>query len=228
MKGRPPGTPKSDDPAKKKRKRFARERDLCDVKIKITEHFPDATFSADGTINASPTTSFPSLHQFPDGIVRPVNGQSATKKYWTIQRVNGNGGNGKGDGVPGPHKHTLQKSDEIKKSTVQRFLAAQEKEAKKGQVRLDRVLLYVVYLDDQLPSSKSEVAMQSLLNTLSCMDQIRNRLSKGLTRPVTRSNPTDPFNHEITFQYIYVLNMLIKFAETSTAKETVWKRSCNC
>ncbi|KAI1421617.1 hypothetical protein F5Y12DRAFT_787319 [Xylaria sp. FL1777] len=133
MKGRPPGTPKSDDPAKKKRKRFARERDLCDVKIKITEHFPDATFSADGTINASPTTSFPSLHQFPDGTVRPVNGQSTTKKYWTIQRVNGNGGNGKGDGVPGPHKHTLQKSDEIKKSTVQRFLAAQEKEAKKGQ-----------------------------------------------------------------------------------------------
>ncbi|KAJ2970450.1 hypothetical protein NUW58_g9693 [Xylaria curta] len=133
MKGRPPGTPKSDDPAKKKRKRFARERDLCDVKIKITEHFPDATFSADGSINASPTTSFPPLHPFPDGIVRPSNSQGSVKKYWTIQRVNGNGGNGKGDGVPGPHKHTLQKSDEIKKSTVQRFLAAQEKEAKKGQ-----------------------------------------------------------------------------------------------
>ncbi|KAI0448334.1 hypothetical protein F5B21DRAFT_510260 [Xylaria acuta] len=133
MKGRPPGTPKSDDPAKKKRKRFARERDLCDVKIKITEHFPDATFSADGSINASPTTGFPPPHQFPDGIVRPLSSQSTSRKYWTIQRVNGNGGNGKGDGVPGPHKHTLQKSDEIKKSTVQRFLTAQEKEAKKGQ-----------------------------------------------------------------------------------------------
>ncbi|KAI0423912.1 hypothetical protein F5Y09DRAFT_348269 [Xylaria sp. FL1042] len=133
MKGRPPGTPKSDDPTKKKRKRFARERDLCDVKIKITEHFPDATFLADGTINVSPTTSFPSLHQYPDGIIRTVNDQSTAKKYWTIQRVNGNGGNGKGDGVPGPHKHTLQKSDEIKKSTVQRYLAAQEKEARKGQ-----------------------------------------------------------------------------------------------
>ncbi|KAI1297592.1 hypothetical protein F5Y03DRAFT_409708 [Xylaria venustula] len=130
MKGRPPGTPKSDDPAKKKRKRFARERDLCDVKIKITEHFPDATFAADGSINA---TNFPSLHRLPDGTVRTVDSQSAANKYWTIQRVNGNGGNGKGDGVPGPHKHTLQKSDEIKKSTVQRFLAAQEKEARKGQ-----------------------------------------------------------------------------------------------
>src|ERR1700761_4220864 len=39
LKGRPPGTPKSDDPNKKKRKRQARERDLCDVKIKITEYF---------------------------------------------------------------------------------------------------------------------------------------------------------------------------------------------
>src|SRR3954451_5621366 len=45
MKGRPPGTPKSDDPNKKKRKRLARERDLCDVKIKITEYFPGATLN---------------------------------------------------------------------------------------------------------------------------------------------------------------------------------------
>ena len=39
LKGRPSGTPKSDDPNKKKRKRTARERDLCDVKIKVTEYF---------------------------------------------------------------------------------------------------------------------------------------------------------------------------------------------
>ncbi|KAI9685220.1 MAG: hypothetical protein M1820_010829, partial [Bogoriella megaspora] len=42
LKGRPPGTPKSNDPNKKKRKRTARERDLCDVKIKITEYLPGA------------------------------------------------------------------------------------------------------------------------------------------------------------------------------------------
>ena len=42
LKGRPPGTPKSSDPNKKKRRRTARERDLCDVKIKITEYFPGA------------------------------------------------------------------------------------------------------------------------------------------------------------------------------------------
>lgn len=39
LKGRPSGTPKSEDPNKKKRKRQARERDLCDVKIKVTEYF---------------------------------------------------------------------------------------------------------------------------------------------------------------------------------------------
>lgn len=123
MKGRPPGTPKSDDPAKKKRKRNARERDLCDVKIKITEYFPGAaiqldddeqhTFVGDGLANGHPGT----------------NGD----KFWTVQRVNGNGGNGKGDGVAGPHKHSLEKSDEIKKSTVQRYLTTQQKEARRAQ-----------------------------------------------------------------------------------------------
>jgi hypothetical protein len=39
LKGRPSGTKKSDDPNKKRRKREKRERDLCDVKIKITEWF---------------------------------------------------------------------------------------------------------------------------------------------------------------------------------------------
>ncbi|KAF4943981.1 hypothetical protein FSARC_14803 [Fusarium sarcochroum] len=101
MKGRPPGTPKSDDPNKKKRKRNARQRDLCDVKIKITEYFPDAQLELENSVD--------------------VIGQ----RLWTIQRVNGNGGNGKGDGVAGPHKHTLARSDEIKKNSVQRYLAKQ-------------------------------------------------------------------------------------------------------
>jgi glutathione S-transferase len=44
------------------------------------------------------------------------------QRYYTIQRVNGNGGNGKGDGVPGPHKHALSESDRVKKNSVQRFV----------------------------------------------------------------------------------------------------------
>lgn len=138
MKGRPPGTPKSDDPSKKKRKRSARERDLCDVKIKITEYFPGATILPDGdaTFNLAQSSAYQSPQQqtFGDGLSRPVDAHLNGEKFWTIQRVNGNGGNGKGDGVAGPHKHSLEKSDEIKKSTVQRYIAAQEKEAKKIQV----------------------------------------------------------------------------------------------
>ncbi|KAF5702400.1 glutathione S-transferase omega-1 [Fusarium mundagurra] len=105
MKGRPPGTPKSDDPNKKKRKRKVRQRDLCDVKIKITEYFPGTRLDLDNT----------------SGLDAGLAGQ----RLWTIQRVNGNGGNGKGDGVAGPHKHTLERSDEIKKNSVQRYLANQ-------------------------------------------------------------------------------------------------------
>ncbi|KAF5537938.1 glutathione S-transferase omega-1 [Fusarium napiforme] len=105
MKGRPPGTPKSDDPNKKKRKRNARQRDLCDVKIKITEYFPGARLDLDN--------------------VSGLDAGLAGQRLWTIQRVNGNGGNGKGDGVAGPHKHTLERSDEIKKNSVQRYLANQ-------------------------------------------------------------------------------------------------------
>ncbi|KAI5463028.1 hypothetical protein BGZ63DRAFT_380323 [Mariannaea sp. PMI_226] len=129
MKGRPPGTPKSDDPNKKKRKRSARERDLCDVKIKITEYFPGAQLQLDdipGGAGALPPGA--PVHQ---GVFVPSPLNPGEQRIWTIQRVNGNGGNGKGDGVSGPHKHTLAKSDEIKRNSVQRLLAKQEKEAKK-------------------------------------------------------------------------------------------------
>lgn len=58
-------------------------------------------------------------------------------RFYTIQRVNGNGGNGKGDGVPGPHKHNLAESDHIKKNSVQREILKKEKEEKKTQVRIN-------------------------------------------------------------------------------------------
>ncbi len=139
MKGRPPGTPKSDDPSKKKRKRSARERDLCDVKIKITEYFPGATIlqgDGDTNVNLAQSSAYqsPPRQLFNEGLPQSVDPHLSGERFWTIQRVNGNGGNGKGDGVAGPHKHSLEKSDEIKKSTVQRYIAAQEKESKKIQV----------------------------------------------------------------------------------------------
>ncbi|KAG7143534.1 Pyrimidodiazepine synthase like protein [Verticillium longisporum] len=140
LKGRPPGTPKSDDPNKKKRKRAVRELNQCDVKIKITEYFPGAT-----------------LHDLDDGTYTPVNiPQSALssgsdrrfrvlpadandvptdvgrdgQKFYTLQRVNGHLS---GSGIAGPHRHTLARSDEVKKNSVLRFLAKQEQAAKKIQ-----------------------------------------------------------------------------------------------
>ncbi|OAA43025.1 Thioredoxin-like fold protein [Beauveria brongniartii RCEF 3172] len=121
MKGRPPGTPKTEDPNKKRRRRSARERDLCDVKIKITEYFPSSEPLQLDTSDTSAATAA--------AVAAGYHGQ----RFWTIQRVNGNGGNGKGDGVAGPHKHTLAKSDEIKKNSVQRHAAAQDKVAKRAQ-----------------------------------------------------------------------------------------------
>jgi glutathione S-transferase len=53
------------------------------------------------------------------------------KKFYTFQRVNGNGGNGKGDGVPGPHKHNLEESDRVKKNSVIRWQAKIDKDVKK-------------------------------------------------------------------------------------------------
>ncbi|KAL8968196.1 MAG: hypothetical protein Q9183_002575 [Haloplaca sp. 2 TL-2023] len=170
MKGRPPGTAKSEDPTKKKRKRQARERDLCDVKIKITEYFPGARqimdkeaqaslppepvananddfFSADLSASVmsgqGPSSQFPSRFPFiapsdgsmtRDGTMR-LNHQSVeSKRYYTIQRVNGNGANGKTDGTAGPHKHSLEDSDRIKKNSVLRHVLKQEKEKKKSEV----------------------------------------------------------------------------------------------
>ena len=155
LKGRPPGTPKSDDPNKKKRKRTARERDLCDVKIKITEYFPGAMLRPDfvpdgaqgpdgnssGNSFYSPVQPVPlAVQQQSFGMLTAPNGAASNHpgstghRYYTIQRVNGNGGNGKGDGVAGPHKHTLEDSDKVKKNSVQRFIVKKDKEEKKTQV----------------------------------------------------------------------------------------------
>ncbi|KAL8725940.1 MAG: hypothetical protein Q9181_006228 [Wetmoreana brouardii] len=165
MKGRPPGTAKSEDPTKKKRKRQARERDLCDVKIKITEYFPGARQimdkEAQSALTAEPSTSnnndffsptqsasvmqsqgqprrFPFIapsdgSMASDGTMRLNQPSADSRRYYTIQRVNGNGANGKNDGTAGPHKHTLEDSDRIKKNSVLRYVLKQEKEQKKSE-----------------------------------------------------------------------------------------------
>lgn len=121
LKGRPPGTPKTTDPNKKKRKRQGRGLDLCDVKIKIVEY-------------AVPGDDLP------EEVVAVLTqqGSECGGKVWTIQRVCGfgpgdrKGGPTGGTGTPAAHKHALERSDDIKKSSVARWVAAQEKEAKKA------------------------------------------------------------------------------------------------
>lgn len=161
LKGRPPGTPKSEDPNKKKRKRQARERDLCDVKIKITEYFPGARtvmgseFGGSGVDESDSNNFFAagqpgsmmstqqvqrpfdvlgSTQLSSDGTLRLSKPGSDGNRYYTIQRVNGNGGNGKGDGAAGPHKHTLEESDRVKKNSIYRYFLKEEKMKKKTQV----------------------------------------------------------------------------------------------
>ncbi|KAL9080042.1 MAG: hypothetical protein Q9157_001126 [Trypethelium eluteriae] len=149
LKGRPPGTPKSNDPNKKKRKRTARERDLCDVKIKITEYLPGAivedgqdsqaasfngasfgSMSSDGPLSSQQTWSLPSMAPA-EPLPPPPSGGG---KYYTIQRVNGYVGDGKTEGAPEVHRHTLEDSDRVKKNSVVRWVLKREKEDKKNNV----------------------------------------------------------------------------------------------
>ncbi|KAF3389391.1 Glutathione S-transferase U8 [Penicillium rolfsii] len=143
LKGRASGTPKSDDPNKKKRKRIARERDLCDVKIKITEYFPTPGVLENVAISED---TVPDMHSlFPQqgnnafnvlsvpNSNLPDNHPGANgKRYFTIQRVNGTRVQGLGLGCG--HQHTLEDSDRVKKTSVQRILLKEDKKRKKSMM----------------------------------------------------------------------------------------------
>jgi glutathione S-transferase len=200
LKGRPPGTKKSTDPDKKKRKRVARERDLCDVKIKITEFFDRREYEEQlgrrppGTENDPPSPIAPTMplnsgrsgqNQNPQffgqqlllpqqpaeswdmppnmGTQSSMNVPEYTpspgpllKKFYTFQRVNGNGGNGKGDGVAGPHKHTLEESDRVKKNSVIRWQAKIDKDDRK---RSQVSSIYLIHLRLRFPVPPTHLAM---------------------------------------------------------------------
>ncbi|ODM22647.1 hypothetical protein SI65_00236 [Aspergillus cristatus] len=181
LKGRPPGTPKSNDPNKKKRKRIARQRDLCDVKIKITEYFPGFVpgLTPSDTDPSFPSELLPGVHALfdhsgngngddresqPFGILTPnpspPDGHDgiAGERFFTIQRVNGNGANGKNDGVGGGHRHTLEESDRVKKNSVQRRVLSQARERKRSSpVRISFLFLGVSYLAPEVDSNTALV-----------------------------------------------------------------------
>ena len=88
--------------------------------------------------------------------IAPTHPGATGRRYYTIQRVNGNGGNGKGDGVAGPHKHTLAESDRVKKNSVQRYLMKENKEKKKSQVSCCSAFHIAVVSELGLPVAPSE------------------------------------------------------------------------
>lgn len=57
-------------------------------------------------------------------------------RYYTIQRVNGNGANGKGDGTAGGHKHSIDESDKVKKNSIHRHFLKEEREKRKSLVNI--------------------------------------------------------------------------------------------
>lgn len=186
LKGRPPGTPKSDDPNKKKRKRQARERDLCDVKIKITEYFPGAraqlgsdfvgrstetagnenNYFAPGQPgaimnNTQQTQSFSAIGN--NGTYRPDPPGSDGSRFYTIQRVNGNGANGKSDAISGTHKHSLDDSDRVKKNSIQRHFLKEEKLKRRSQVSKSKFSGFVAQSSKTLRKHACHASQPSLL-----------------------------------------------------------------
>ncbi|KAF1984812.1 hypothetical protein K402DRAFT_395501 [Aulographum hederae CBS 113979] len=162
LKGRPPGTKK--DPNKKSRKRVSRKKNLCDVKIRITEFLPSATqgdvqnfliqqpgmapkLDAVSQVMQTGNCRLPSA-EYASGQMSEadilatiknvfrIDNVDKTKplvadglsRFYTIQRVNGNGANGKNNGVTGRHRHDLEESDNIKKNSVQRHFLSFHKE----------------------------------------------------------------------------------------------------
>lgn len=71
-------------------------------------------------------------------------------RYYTIQRVNGNGANGKGDGTAGAHKHTIEESDKVKKSSIHRHFLKEEKERRKSMVRSFYFYFYFLFMHDSM------------------------------------------------------------------------------
>lgn len=148
LKGRPPGTPQNQDPNKKKRKRTARERDLCDMKIKVIETFGGST-GRTFTIERVRKEGLAGRGRVGDSGGDDVLDGMGLGGIGGIV-LDGSGGGGESAagpdvmaaldqyGVPGLlgeiHRHTLEESDRIKKCTVEREGLKRQKEMKKVQV----------------------------------------------------------------------------------------------
>lgn len=55
-------------------------------------------------------------------------------RFYAMERLNGNGKTGRSDDTEGMHQHTLDESDRIKKSSVNRHFLKEAKESRRSQV----------------------------------------------------------------------------------------------
>jgi hypothetical protein len=214
LKGRPAGTPKSDDPNKKKRKRIARERDLCDVKIKITEYLPGATREDIAThLSQQPKNDGVSAENLLATVQATIarndtwdnnnalfggNFIQTNVRFYTVQRVNGTGPNGKEEGAGG-HRHTLEESDRIKKNSVFRWLQKNDKGEKPA------------------PSTRKKVAVSQSFSLIKLslsmpgVQQERHGMNAGLLLHAYRhSSQVELLRHIIFAFFIDVLSSSIE------------------
>ena len=99
-------------------------------------------------------------NQQPFGVLRsddqPPEPGNDGARYYTIQRVNGNGANGKGDGTAGAHKHNIEESDKVKKSSIHRHFIKEEKERRKPLVSFIFLSWCYLYRNPQACFSKQQ------------------------------------------------------------------------
>lgn len=110
------------------------------MKIKITEYLPGATRDEiAGHLSQQPRKEGIGIEQLvamvdsSPGVFwnnTPSGFGQITRRFYTLQRVNGTGPSGREEGG-GPHRHGIQDSDRIKKNSVGRWLAKNSKEPPK-------------------------------------------------------------------------------------------------
>ena len=144
------------------------------MKIKITEYFPGARAGRDSSITGEDTTepdpfaTSPTTdgqqHPAPSNILGSNDGSKSLpsiqpgsngERYYTIQRVNGNGANGKECVSTGGHKHSMEDSNKVKKNSIERHFIKEEKERRKSQVSCSQSIAVTLGLGKASSSAMS-------------------------------------------------------------------------
>lgn len=142
---------------------MARERDLCDVKVKVTEYLAGATREdVLGHLSMQPGREGDAAEKI-DRVLQPAGGWQPPlepgeqrielgpdgglmRPFYTVQRVNASATGGEGDAerddAAGRHRHGLDESDRVKKNSVVRATLKSEKEMRKAGGPVQQVFIF--------------------------------------------------------------------------------------